>query len=52
VTDDEGRYRLPNVPPGTYNVVAWNESTAEETRKTVIPDAGGDVELNFALQRR
>ena len=52
VTDDEGRYRLPNVPPGNYNVVAWNESTPEETRKVTIPEAGGDVELNFALQRR
>jgi plastocyanin len=52
VTDDEGRYRLPNVPPGSYNVVAWNESTPEETRKVTIPEAGGDVELNFALQRR
>ena len=52
VTDDEGRYRLPNVPPGIYNVVAWNESTPEETRKVSIPEAGGDVELNFALQRR
>ena len=52
VTDDEGRYRLPNVPPGSYNVVAWNESTPEETRKVIIPESGGDVELNFALQRR
>jgi plastocyanin len=52
VTDDDGRYRLPNVPPGHYNVVAWNESTTEETRKTTVPESGGDVELNFALQRR
>ena len=52
VTDDEGRYRLPNVPPGNYTVVAWNESTPEETRKVSIPEAGGDLELNFALQRR
>ena len=27
VTDDEGRYRLDNVPPGTYTVVAWNEAS-------------------------
>jgi len=51
VTDTEGRYRLDNVPPGTYNVVAWNEGTGEETRKVVVPESGGDVELNFALGR-
>ena len=29
VTDDEGRYRLDGVPPGTYTVAVWNEpSTA------------------------
>jgi plastocyanin len=51
VTDTEGRYRLDNVPPGTYNVVAWNEGTREDTRKVVVPESGGDVELNFALAR-
>src|SRR6202030_711780 len=25
LTDQEGRYRIDNVPPGTYNVIAWNE---------------------------
>ena len=51
VTDSEGRYRLDNVPPGAYNVVAWNEGMREETRKVVVPESGGDVELNFALGR-
>jgi plastocyanin len=52
VTDDDGRYRLDNVPPGTYTVVAWNESAASESRRVVIPEAGGDVETNFVLGRR
>jgi plastocyanin len=47
IADQEGRYRLENVPPGTYNVVAWNESAALESRQAVVPEAGGDVELNF-----
>jgi hypothetical protein len=25
VTDEEGRYRIDDVPPGTYTAVAWNE---------------------------
>ena len=51
VTDDEGRYRLENVPPGRYNVVAWNESTPRQMRQVVVSDAVGDVELNFELGR-
>jgi plastocyanin len=52
VTDDEGRYRLDNVPPGQYNVIAWNESTPSESRRVVVPETGGDVEANFVLGRR
>ncbi len=40
VTDDEGRYRLDNVPPGTYTVIAWNESAPSESRRVVVPEAG------------
>ncbi len=52
LADSEGTYRLENVPPGTYNVVAWNESAPLESRRVVVPDAGGEVEVNFALGRR
>jgi plastocyanin len=51
VTDDDGRYRLDNVPPGTYTVIAWNESAPTESRRVVVADAG-DVEANFVLGRR
>ena len=30
MTDAEGRYRIDNVPPGAYNVIAWNEGVASE----------------------
>ncbi|MEP6918830.1 MAG: carboxypeptidase regulatory-like domain-containing protein, partial [Acidobacteriota bacterium] len=52
LADEDGRYRLENVPPGTYNVMAWNESAPLESRKVVIPETGGEVELNVALGRR
>ena len=52
VTDDEGRYRLENVPPGTYTVEVWNEMLrGDPPRKTVtIGDAGGDVDADFAIK--
>lgn len=52
LADQQGDYRLENVPPGTYNVVAWNESAPLESRRVVVPEAGGDVEVNFSLGRR
>jgi plastocyanin len=51
VTDDEGRYRIDDVPPGTYTVMAWNESTPTESQRVTVPDAG-EVDLNFVLGKR
>jgi plastocyanin len=52
LADENGTYRLENVPPGTYTVVAWNESAPLESRRVVVPESGGDVEVNFSLGRR
>ena len=52
VTDEEGNYRLDNVPAGSYTVVAWNETAPQVSRRIVVPEGGGDVELNFLLGRR
>jgi len=49
MTDVDGRYRLDNVPPGTYNVVAWNEGTSSEPKPVTIPD-GGIAEADFILR--
>jgi len=49
LTDNEGRYRIDNVPPGTYNLIAWNEGVSSDARPVVVPD-GGVAELDFALR--
>jgi plastocyanin len=51
VTDDDGRYRIENVPPGTYSVFAWNETVEPQSRRITVRDTG-DVDLNFVLDRR
>jgi plastocyanin len=49
ITDTEGRYRIDNIPPGNYNVIAWNEGLSSEPKPVTVPD-GGSTELDFALR--
>jgi len=49
VTDDEGRYHIDNVPPGTYNVFAWHEGESADPKPVAVPD-GGAAELDFAIK--
>ncbi len=50
VTDDEGRYRIDNVPPGTYSVVAWNEGVVVGATPVTVTDGGvADARLLTAM---
>ena len=46
----DGRYRIDNVPPGTYTVLAWHEGETRETKTVTVPPQGGDVDLDFIIQ--
>ena len=52
VTDDEGRYRLDGIPPGSYTVLVWNETVrGDPPRRTVtIGESGGDVDADFSIR--
>jgi hypothetical protein len=52
VTNDDGRYAIDNVPPGSYTVVAWNEAMSPESRRVTVPEGGGDIELSFLFEKR
>lgn len=49
VSDDEGRYHIDNVPPGTYNVIAWHEGDAADAKAVTVPD-GAAAELDFSIR--
>jgi plastocyanin len=50
VTDDQGRYRIDRVPPGTYTMTAWYEGVARQSRTFTVPDEGGTVDVDFSLR--
>jgi plastocyanin len=49
ITDTDGRYRIDNVPPGNYSVIAWNEGVASAPKPVVVAD-GATAEIEFVLR--
>lgn len=49
VTDSNGAFALPNLPPGKYTVTAWHETYGTQSKEiTVSP--GESEELNFVFK--
>jgi hypothetical protein len=46
--DASGHFTLPNVPPGTYTIVAWHK-TAGFFRKTIQITETGHSYVEFAI---
>lgn len=50
VTEKDGSYTIPNVPPGNYVLVAWHERLKPQ-RKEIQVLAGSSVQVDFALRK-
>jgi plastocyanin len=51
LTDDGGRYAIPDVPPGAYTLSVWSEVSAVVSRPIVI-GPGATVVQNFEIGRQ
>ena len=49
MTDEDGRYRIEDVPPGNYTVIAWNEAVSSNPSPVAVPN-GGVAELDITLR--
>jgi hypothetical protein len=49
LTDTDGRYRIDNVPPGTYSLIAWNEGVSSESKPVTVSE-GSEAELDFTVR--
>lgn len=49
-TDEEGRFSLQDVPPGTYKLVVWHPYVRTPIERTVHVEREGIVDLPIAVQ--
>jgi plastocyanin len=49
VTKDDGKFELPNLPPGTYTIEAWHEKLGPMTQSVTIA-AKESKDVNFAFK--
>jgi plastocyanin len=47
-TDENGDFRIPNVPPGNYKLKAWHERLPADEREITVP-TNGEVKVDFVL---
>ncbi|HZC67400.1 MAG TPA: carboxypeptidase-like regulatory domain-containing protein [Nitrospirales bacterium] len=50
LTDQSGQFTIPDVPPGTYKLVAWHPQERPLVEQEVTVTAKGLVTVNFEIQ--
>jgi len=47
-TDENGNYKIPNVPPGKFKLKAWHERLPADESEITVP-TNGEVKVDFVL---
>ena len=48
VTDDQGRFTIPNIPAGRYTLSAWHEQAGVQSKEVIVTDKE-DLTVNFGF---
>lgn len=51
VTGEDGRFRLPELPPGKYTVTAWHEVFGTQSKEITVGD-GQQISLDFVFHAK
>lgn len=46
--DEDGRYRIENIPAGTYKFKAWHERLPLQEKQVIVPEKG-EVRVDFTM---
>jgi hypothetical protein len=49
VTDDTGSFKIDSIPPGEYEVIAWQEKFKDKTLNVSVTIGEGDTTQNFTF---
>ena len=49
---DDGTFKIENVPPGTYKLIAWHPKFKREQKQEVTVSASGSIDANFSFKVR
>ena len=49
-TDEQGRFVITDVPPGTYKLIVWHPYIRTTTEQTVTIEPNGTAQTNIAVQ--
>jgi hypothetical protein len=49
VSDDSGRFNLPQLPPGTYTIETWHERFGTQTQQVTV-EAKQTKDLTFTYK--
>jgi len=51
VTDENGNFSIDGIPPGTYDVVCWQEKFKKKTLTATVKIGGGETTKDFTFTR-
>jgi hypothetical protein len=51
VTNEQGVFSIPDLPPGSYILKAWHEDGGIKSQEIIVPE-GGDVRVTFEFGRK
>lgn len=51
LTEENGSFKIPAIPPGTYTLQLWHETLGQQTRKVTVK-GGSKTKVEFKLKKK